>query len=104
MVCNIHCPAIVPGPDEGPEQLLRHSEMYEIGDKYDVPGLKELASEKFSRACSIYWDDDAFAEAAEHAYATTPYEDLGLRDCVRVVLKSHRGIISKPNIRAFLQQ
>jgi hypothetical protein len=44
MVCEVHCPPIATvlpySPDEGPEQLLAHSKIYAIGDKYDVPGLK----------------------------------------------------------------
>jgi hypothetical protein len=31
-------------------QLLTHSKMYELADKYDVIGLKELSKEKFDGA------------------------------------------------------
>ncbi|KAF1937280.1 hypothetical protein EJ02DRAFT_412596 [Clathrospora elynae] len=35
-------------------QLMTHSRMYEIGDKYDVVGLKALSKEKFHHACQCH--------------------------------------------------
>jgi hypothetical protein len=55
--------------------MMLHSQMYEVADKYDVPGLKELAKKKFSLACAVFWDSGEFAVAAEHAYTTTMEDD-----------------------------
>jgi hypothetical protein len=31
--------------------------MYELADKYDVIGLKELSKEKFDGACQHFWNN-----------------------------------------------
>jgi hypothetical protein len=36
-------------------QLLTHAKMYELADKYEAVGLKELAKEKFSSGCKHFW-------------------------------------------------
>jgi hypothetical protein len=55
--------------------MLLHSRMYEIGDKYDVPGLKELAKKKFGLACAVFWQSEESAIAAEHAFTSTMEDD-----------------------------
>ncbi|KAH7111835.1 hypothetical protein B0J11DRAFT_598511 [Dendryphion nanum] len=57
-------------------QLLVHSKMYEIGERYDVQGLKELAKEKFRIAC--------------------------LRIIISQVLASHMELINKEEVTALL--
>jgi hypothetical protein len=56
--------------------------MYAIGDKYDVSGFKELASQKLTRACEMFWNDDAFPVAIEHAFSSTVCEDTGLKSII----------------------
>lgn len=53
-------------------QLPIHIKMYEIGDKYDVVGLEDLAKEKFSRACKHFWNTAEFSLAADHAFSNAP--------------------------------
>lgn len=52
-ICNkILCQGSTILPFNGnADQLLIHAKMYEIADKYDVLGLKDLATENFNRAC-----------------------------------------------------
>jgi hypothetical protein len=107
-VCTLCCtwwgkPAIVKGAEHAAELLL-HAKMYEIGDKYDVEGLKELAQEKFSWACSVYWDSEYFAPAAHYAFSTTPDEDTGLRDVVGETLFDHINLVDKPEVEAVLNE
>lgn len=85
------------------EQLLLHAKMYEIADKYDVIGLKELVQEKFKRGCEAFWSDDAFAVAAHHAFATTP-ADEGLRDVVKGTISNHMELIRKPEIQVLMNE
>jgi hypothetical protein len=40
------------------EQFYIHPQMYELGRKYLVKGLADLAMEKFELACSYYCDTD----------------------------------------------
>jgi hypothetical protein len=96
-VCDI-ChppPIIIPGP---PSQLLVHAKMYEIGDKYQVSGLKDLSRFKFELACAKFWDDAVFAEAARCAFETTPDDDRGLRGIVCKTLSEHMGLLKKKDV------
>lgn len=83
---------------------MLHAQMYEVGDKYDVTGLKELAREKFLRACVEYWDDDRFAAAANYAFTTTPEDDRGLRDVVSNIISQHMDLLEKSAVEALLTE
>lgn len=78
--------------------------MYELADKYDVTGLKELAGEKFLRGCTVYWDDEQFAPAARFAFNTTPDEDRGLRDVITNIIAQHMTLLNKPDVAALLDE
>lgn len=96
-------PAAKPVVHGTAEQLLLHAKMYEIVDKYDVIGLKELVQEKFKRGCEAFWSDNAFAVAAHHAFATTP-ADEGLRDVVKGTISNHMELIRKPEIQVLMNE
>lgn len=85
-------------------QLLVHAKLYEVADKYGVPGLKDLSSDKFRSACDLFWPDEQFAIAAEYAFNTTPDGDEGLRKIVRDKLFVHRDLIKDPGVKQFLQK
>lgn len=85
-------------------QLLLSAEMYEIGDKYDVLGLKKLALSKFSLLCDEYWDDVLFAPAAHYAFSTTPENDKGLRDIVTQTIADHMDMLNSPAVEALLHE
>ena len=78
--------------------------MYEVGDKYYVSGLKDLAMSKFKIACSVYWNDAKFAEAANYAYSTTPDGDKGLRDIVCKTISDHMSLMNKPQVEVLMTQ
>ncbi|KAF1915942.1 hypothetical protein BDU57DRAFT_515747 [Ampelomyces quisqualis] len=86
------------------DQLLLHAKMYEIADKYDVVGLKELVQEKFKRACKTFWDDHSFAAAANHTFSTTVAEDKGLRDIVSSTISEHVELMQKAEIQALMME
>jgi len=86
------------------EHLLIHAKMYEIADKYDVVGLKDLAKEKFKLACAASWNDDAFSIAAHHAFSTTMEDDKGLRDIVSGTISDHMELVRKPEVQALLTE
>jgi hypothetical protein len=77
--------------------------MYEIADKYDVAGLKNLCIEKYKRACRKFWDDPKFAESAHHVYCTTPSRDKGLRNIVTKTLSDHMSL-EKPEIEDLMTE
>jgi len=109
-VCKSCCPnagptyITLPPPDGDAEQLLLHAKMYEIGDKYDVIGLKQLAREKFLRVCNEYWDTEYFAPAAHYAFSTTPEEEKGLRDVISNVISQHMALLKKPAVETLLDE
>jgi hypothetical protein len=78
--------------------------MYELADKYNVKGLKDLAKVKFERASTAFWNDDAFATAAHHVFSTTMEEDKGLRDVVSSTISSHMELIRKPEIQVLMTE
>ncbi|PSN72528.1 hypothetical protein BS50DRAFT_545130 [Corynespora cassiicola Philippines] len=84
--------------------LLIHSKMYEIADKYDVAGLKDLVKEKFDCACQSLWYSPEFPVAAHHAFSTTPEKDKGLRDIISKTLASHMELIDEPAIESLLTE
>lgn len=104
-VCTQCCPDWVP-PTTGTEatQLLVSAKMYEIGDKYDVLGLKQLALAKFSLACEKYWESQEFAPAAHYAFSTTPESDKGLRDIVTKTIADHMKTLNSPAVEALLNE
>jgi hypothetical protein len=106
-VCEECCPNAVPACAAGEgdaTQLLIHSQMYQLGDKYDVTGLKELARKKFKRACTKYWDDECLAPAAHHAFSTTMDEDIGLKEVISQVISDHINLLNKPEVITLLHE
>lgn len=83
-------------------QLLLHAKMYEMADKYDVVGLKALSKEKFQWACLKFWDEPEFAQAAYHAYTTTPDHDKGLRNIVSSTLSNHMCLLLKEEVEGLM--
>ncbi|CAN9445098.1 unnamed protein product [Alternaria alternata] len=79
-----------------------HSEVYEIAEKYEVTGLKELACKNFTLACETFWDDEAFPIAIKHALSTTIAEDRGLRDVIIKTISSHDSLVRKAEIQAVM--
>ncbi|KAJ6282184.1 hypothetical protein J3E71DRAFT_361129 [Bipolaris maydis] len=85
-------------------QLLTHSKMYEMAEKYEVISLKELAKEKFNRGYNRFWNTLDFHIAASHAFSTTPEDDTGLRDLVSQTITKHMELTQAPDIRKLLMQ
>lgn len=107
-VCKECCPHAtrvkLPPPAGHATQLQLHAQMYELGDKYEVLGLKDLVRGKFLRSCAKYWNNDLFAPAAHYAFSTTPEDDLGLRKAISSVISQHMTILNKPAVEALLAE
>ena len=83
-------------------QLLLHAKMYQIADKYDVDGLKDVAEEKFCRACHHFWNDPCFPVAAHHAFSSTLDNDKSPRNIVSSTISKHMELVDKPEIKALM--
>lgn len=100
-ICNPSKPP-VPSLNGKSNQLLTHAEMYEIADKYDVVGLKDLVKEKFDRSCQHFWDKPKFAAAALHAFSTTPDYDKGIREIVSATISAHMELMKKSEVKSLM--
>lgn len=89
---------------KGPHALLLNAKMYEIGEKYGVYGLKNLAQRKFIVACNLYWNDEAFPAAAHYVYSSTVESDQGLRSVVHKTICKHITLIKKAEIASMMDE
>jgi hypothetical protein len=53
---------------EAEHPLMTHAYMYVLGDKYDIPALKELACRNYKERTETQWNAEAFSESAELVY------------------------------------
>ncbi len=77
-------------------KLVFNVKVYIAGDTYNIPGLKELAKEKFEEVAKVHWNCAEFPEAIDLLWENTVDTDRNLRD---VVLES-----AKTNIKALLDR
>lgn len=78
--------------------LLVHTKVYALAEKYDIPSLKQLAKSKFEMAMACFYDSPDFAEAIEEVYCSTIDSDRGLRDVVLEAFKSHPQLASTQDV------
>ncbi|ENH99091.1 hypothetical protein COCC4DRAFT_181912 [Bipolaris maydis ATCC 48331] len=85
-------------------QLLIYSKIYQMANKYEVVGLKELTKEKFNKSCSHFWNTSDFHIAANYTFSTTPEGDGGLRDLINQSIAKHMELAQGAAIRKLLTQ
>ncbi|EFQ90193.1 hypothetical protein PTT_13283 [Pyrenophora teres f. teres 0-1] len=88
--------------NSSPDNLVLHAKMYQTGNEYDVPGLKMLSREKFSRLCVKYWDHELFPTACDYVLSSTPNEDQGLRKVLRETIIAHTTLLKNAAIEKVL--
>jgi hypothetical protein len=69
-----------------------------------LPAFKELAREKFGRACSMFWNDGYLTTAARHAFSTTVDEDTGLKEIIIQIISDHMNLLNKPEVITLIQE
>lgn len=85
-------------PMDSESNLVLHTRVYSLAEKYDIPSLKQLAKTKFEMAMACYYDSPEFAEAIEEVYCTTIDSDRGLRDVVLQAFKSHPQLANTQDV------
>ncbi|THX83748.1 hypothetical protein D6D05_03422 [Aureobasidium pullulans] len=78
--------------------LLTHTRVYALAEKYDIPALKALAKTKFEMAMACYYDSPEFADAIEEVYCSTIDNDRGLRDVVIQAFRNHPQLASTRDV------
>ncbi|KAF2858025.1 hypothetical protein K470DRAFT_222206, partial [Piedraia hortae CBS 480.64] len=88
--------------DNRPPKLLLHVRVYALAEKYDIPGLKELARSKFEISLACHYDSPEVPEAIEEVYCSTIDSDRGLRDVIVQLFMQHPLLATTPAVRALL--
>ncbi|CAD0085118.1 unnamed protein product, partial [Aureobasidium vineae] len=68
--------------------LVYHAMLYAMGDKYGIPGLKDLSRSKFQD--TLKYSAAGYAKAIKIAFTSTPESDKGLRHIIIRNLSVHR--------------
>lgn len=84
--------------------MTLHAKMYEIGKKYVVEGLEDLAQLKFIQSCNFFWDTPSFVTTVHHIFSSTSEGDTSLREKAVEIMSQHPGIVNKPEVEALLHQ
>ncbi|PPJ51972.1 hypothetical protein CBER1_10703 [Cercospora berteroae] len=84
--------------------LVLHTQVYALGEKYDIPSLKQLARQKFEMAAACYYDAPELAEAIELVYQSTVDTDRGLRDIVLQLFRRHPQLANTQDIYAVIKE
>lgn len=85
--------------------LLGHVKVFAIAVKYQVDGLRHLATSKFKQETTHgeAWKEDDFAQAISMIYSSTPDEVTELRDAAEEVLHAHfKELKQKDGIEALM--
>lgn len=86
----------------GDPPFLFHAQMYIIGEKYGISGLKSLAKEKFEAASQHIWCSSMFYSVVHFIYRST---DDGLRDVISSL--AHQNVASlktQPDFAEMLEE
>lgn len=65
-----------------PRALLFNTKVYIAADKFDIPALKKLATEKYTASVSDHWNSPEFCEGAHFLWNNSMAGDRTLRDVV----------------------
>jgi hypothetical protein len=84
--------------------LRTHAQMYALADKYGISDLKELARDKFADAVDRNCYESEFSLAIRTVYASTPDDDMGLRDVVVETIREHRELLSKADVEEVVKE
>jgi hypothetical protein len=102
-VCRTCCPTWIPPIPTEPDQLLLHYRMFQIGKRYSVVGLSDLAREKFEQWCEKYWDDDYFLKVGDIVFSSTNKDEQSLKDVVAKTVSNHMCLLNKPTVQDWMQ-
>lgn len=69
-----------------PEVLVFNAKMYVVGDKYNIPGLKELAKGKYDTVVNSCWDTTAFSDSVQLLWENTIESDVLLKNVILKII------------------
>lgn len=81
-----------------------HAQMYITGDKYDIPGLRNLARQKFESVIVVDWEQATFISIIDLIYGADGFGDGGLRKTIcEVALQNLESLSTLPAFDLILQ-
>ncbi|KAI9824946.1 MAG: hypothetical protein M1826_007198 [Phylliscum demangeonii] len=81
--------------------LKNNALVYAVADKCNIPLLKDLAKEKFTRRANYLWPPAGLSSVLRSVYLTTPDKDRGLRTVVIGLCTQHLSeLIASKDFRA----
>lgn len=80
-------------------ELIIHTKVYALAEKYLIDGLKALALRKFNEATIDHWASNDLLEAAQVVYQYTVETDRGMRDTVIQTFYGHPELLDKEEVQ-----
>ena len=97
-------PEVTEGETEPLISLLQlHARMFALGDRYDIPGLRDKAVKKYSSRCALSCEPLEFIESICDVYERTPSSIRHLRyaACIRMRKKLPKMLDSEAVAAAY---
>jgi hypothetical protein len=69
--------------------VIEHAKVFAMAVKYQVDGLRDLATTKFKQSVQTSWNHEDFAHASFVIYDSTPEDVSQLREIVANTLHNH---------------
>ena len=69
--------------------LQLHARMFALGDRYDIPGLRDVAVKKYSSRCTVFWESLEFLESICDVYGRTPSSVQHLRNAACFLMRKN---------------
>ena len=83
-------PEVTEGETASHISLLQlHARMFALGDRYDIPGLRDVAVKKYSSRCAVSWEPLEFIESLYDVYERTPPSLRHLRNAACILMRKY---------------
>ncbi len=69
--------------------LQLHARMFALGDRYDIPGLRDVAVKKYSSRCAVSWEPLEFIESICDVYERTPSSIRHLSNAACILMRKN---------------
>src|SRR5262245_7893545 len=85
-------------PMKAEHPLVTHAHMYILGDKYDIPSLRDLACRNYKEFIGVQWNTKAFSESVELVYSNIIAEKDDLKNAVYETARANiQSLINEPS-------
>ncbi len=82
--------------------LQLHARMFALGDRYDIPGLRDVAVKKYSSRGVASWEPLEFLESIHEVYRRTPASIRQLRNAAGILVRNNMRKILDDEVIAII--